>query len=131
MNILSNDIKHFIETPLFSVLIILMLCLVFFRLYNKIMYKRIKAAFLNRFDIFPSNLSRYENASLVCSASYFGCVLPMMRLLILPYNKKRGVEELQVNFIKGLPTSMTIGFKVEALLWMLLTPVIMLFILIQ
>jgi hypothetical protein len=55
----------------------------------------------------------------------------MMRLLILPYNKKRGVEELQVNFIKGLPTSMTIGFKVEALLWMLLTPVIMLFILIQ
>jgi hypothetical protein len=131
MNILSSDFKNFIETPLFSVLIVLVFCLVIFRLYNKVMYKRIKTVFLNRFAIFPSNLSRYENASLVCSVSYLGCVLPMMRLLIFPYNKKRGVEELQVNFIKGLPTRLIIGFKVEALLWMLLTPVIIFFILIQ
>lgn len=120
MNIILNKCGN-IGFIVFLLCLIVMVFIVFARAYNKSVYSEIKKSYQTKYKIYPAALSRYENASLVTSATYLGNVFPIMKILLLPYNKRCGMEKEQVDFLKELPIRLTVGYKFEAILWFIQT----------
>lgn len=116
MNIILNRHDNCIEILIFLI-VMAWLALVSSRVYNKFMFRKLKKEYENEFKYSSMPIYRYENASIICSTTYLGNVIPIFKVLIMPYgkNNKSGMSENEVNFLKNLPTKIIIGFKIEAL----------------
>lgn len=125
-NFLTNN-TSIIQVITLVVMIISYILLLLFRLYNKIQARKINNLFILKNKIPLRVIEDYLNQS-VFFLSYIRVILPFWKIILsTECNNKRITPESV--FLKKLPTKITIGFKIEALMWITsLTSVIFLII---
>lgn len=125
-NFLTNN-TSIIQVITLVVMIISYILLLLFRLYNKIQARKINNLFILKNKTPLRVIEDYLNQS-VFFLSYIRVMLPFWKIILsTECNNKRITPESV--FFKKLPTKITIGFKIEALMWITsLTSVIFLII---
>lgn len=125
-NFLTNN-TSIIQVVTLVVMIISYILLLLFRLYNKTQSRKINNLFILKNKIPLRVIEDYLNQS-VFFLSYIRVILPFWKIISsTECNNKRITPESI--FLKNLPTKLTIGFKIEALMWIIsLTSVIFLII---
>ncbi|CAC9226020.1 hypothetical protein [Citrobacter werkmanii] len=104
------------------------LLIITFYFYNKIAYKKIV-------DIYEKEIGPLPVTAIICkkcksiyhTGLYLTKVAFIMETLIFRYNKvsNYGMSIEGYNLIRGLPCKLTLGFKIEAMLWILCIPVLL------
>ncbi|WP_247751565.1 hypothetical protein, partial [Citrobacter freundii] len=85
-------------------------------------YKKTVSLYENKFGCLPQTARMTKGASLIGSpAVYHAKIGFIMGSLIYPYNRitNHDMSIEAYNFIRNLPRELTIGFKVEAIFWLL------------
>lgn len=124
-----------IGMSLFIALVIMTIILIFISsIINKENCKKITHLYEERFGNLPQMARMARGASLIGSPGiYFAKVDFIMSSLILPYNRvfNRDMSFEEYFFIRTLPSELTTGFKVEAILWIIESIVLVCFILLN
>ncbi|HAT6802819.1 TPA: hypothetical protein JAN03_12405 [Citrobacter freundii] len=124
-----------IGMSLFIALVIMTIILIFISsIINKENYKKITHLYEERFGNLPQMARMARGASLIGSPGiYFAKVDFIMSSLIFPYNRvfNRDMSFEEYFFIRTLPSELTTGFKVEAILWIIESIVLVCFILLN
>lgn len=103
------------------------LLIIVFYFYNKVAYKKIVEIYEKEIGALPVTAIICKNASLFSTPGlYLTKVAFIMETLIFKYNKisNYGMSIEGYNLIRGLPCKLTLGFKIEAMLWILCIPVL-------
>lgn len=125
-NFLTNN-TNIIQVIILVVMIISYILLLLFRLYNKIQARKINNLFILENKIPLRVIEDYLNQS-VFFLSYIRVMLPFWKIISSTECNNKIITPESV-FLKKLPTKITIGFKIEALMWITsLTSVIFLII---
>lgn len=98
-----------------------------FYFYNKPRYKKIISLYEKEIGPIPFASQLSSEASLFTTPSlYLAKVSFILETLIFPYNRvsNHGMTKEGYLFIRGLPKKLTIGFKIEACLWIFCIPVL-------
>lgn len=124
-----------IGMSLFIALVTMTIILVFISsIINKENYKKITHLYEERFGNLPQTARMARGASLIGSPGiYFAKVDFIMSSLILPYNRvfNHDMSFEEYFFIRALPSELTTGFKVEAILWIIESIILVCFILLN
>ncbi|TKV18660.1 hypothetical protein [Citrobacter sp. wls613] len=124
-----------IGMSLFISLVIIMMMLIFMSyIINKDNYNKIAKLYENKFGDLPYTARMARGASLIGSPGiYLAKVDFIMSSILLPYNKifNYGMSFDEYFFIRTLPSELTTGFKVEAILWLVEIIVLVCFILLN
>lgn len=124
-----------IGMSLFITLVIMTIILIFISsIINKENYNKIAYLYEERFGNLPQTARMARGASLIGSPGiYLAKVDFIMSSLILPYNRvfNRDMSFEEYSFIRTLPSELTTGFKVEAILWIIESIVLVCFILLN
>lgn len=124
-----------IGMSLFITLVIMTIILIFISsIINKENYNKITYLYEERFGNLPQTARMARGASLIGSPGiYLAKVDFIMSSLILPYNRvfNRDMSFEEYSFIRTLPSELTTGFKVEAILWIIESIVLVCFILLN
>lgn len=113
-NFLTNN-ASIIQVISLVVMIISYILLLLFRLYNKMQARKIYNLFILKNKIPLRVIEDYLNQS-VFFLSYIRVILPFWKMISsTECNYKRITPES--DFLKKLPTILTIGFKIEAIMW--------------
>ncbi|AUT97438.1 hypothetical protein C3454_09980 [Citrobacter europaeus] len=113
-NFLTNN-ASIIQVISLVVMIISYILLLLFRLYNKMQARKIYNLFILKNKIPLRVIEDYLNQS-VFFLSYIRVILPFWKMISsTECNNKRITPES--DFLKKLPTILTIGFKIEAIMW--------------
>ncbi|MDE9621452.1 hypothetical protein [Citrobacter portucalensis] len=124
-NFLTNN-TSIIQVITLVVMIISYILLLLFRLYNKIQARKINNLFKLKNKTPLRVIEDYLNQS-VFFLSYIRVMLPFWKIISFEDSNNKITPESV--FLKKLPTKLTIGFKIEALMWIIsLTSVIFLII---
>lgn len=133
-NYLINNFET-IGMSLFIALVIIMVILIFMSyIINEDNYKKISHLYENQFGNLPFTARMARNASLMGSPGiYLAKVDFIMSSLLLPYNRvfNHGMSFDEYFFIRTLPSELTTGFKVEAILWVVEIIILFCFILLN
>ncbi|AZT23692.1 TPA: hypothetical protein ACV5ZF_001057 [Salmonella enterica] len=125
-NFLTNN-TSIIQVITLVVMIISYILLLLFRLYNKIQARKINNLFILENKIPLRVIEDYLSQS-VFFLSYIRVMLPFWKIISSTECNNKIITPESV-FFKKLPTKITIGFKIEALMWITsLTSVIFLII---
>lgn len=125
-NFLTNN-TSIIQVIAIVVMIISYILLLLFRLYNKIQARKINNLFKLKNKTPLRVIEDYLNQS-VFFLSYIRVMLPFWKIISSKECNNNKITPESV-FLKKLPTKLTIGFKIEALMWIIsLTSVIFLII---
>lgn len=101
-----------------------------FRIYNKIQARKINDLFILKNKISLRIIEDYLNQS-IFFLSYVRVMLPFWKM-ILSTEYDNEIINPECVFFKELPTKLTIGFKIEVLMWVIgLTSFIILIVLAQ
>ncbi|QMR74318.1 hypothetical protein [Enterobacter sp. RHBSTW-00175] len=90
---------------------------------NKLAYKKIIKLYIGKYSRLPLTAALAKEASLVATpGAYHAKVGFIMGSLMLPYNKitNHDMTREQYDYINNLPLKLTIGFRVEAFLWVVI-----------
>lgn len=104
------------------------LLIMIFYFYNKIAYEKIVDIYEKEIGPLPVTAITCKNASLFTTPGlYLTKVAFIMETLIFKYNKisNYGMSIEGYNLIRGLPCRLTLGFKIEAMLWISCIPVLL------
>ncbi|MCU6175743.1 hypothetical protein [Citrobacter cronae] len=113
-NFLTNN-TSIIQVISLVVMIISYVLLLLFRLYNKMQARKIYDLFILKNKIPLRVIEDYLNQS-VFFLSYIRVILAFWKMISsTECNNKRITPESV--FLKKLPTILTIGFKIEAIMW--------------
>lgn len=115
----KNDVYGMI---MFSIFLIIFLLMALCYFYNKGKYRIIIELYEKEIGPLPITAILSKNASLFTTPSlYLAKISFITETLILPYNRvsNHGMTKEGYLFIRGLPNRLTIGFKVEACLWLM------------
>ncbi|HDC2660950.1 TPA: hypothetical protein O7142_003431 [Salmonella enterica] len=125
-NFLTNN-TSIIQVITLVVMIISYILLLLFRLYNKTQARKINNLFILENKIPLRVIEDYLSQS-VFFLSYIKVMLPFWKIISSTECNNKIITPESV-FFKKLPTKITIGFKIEALMWITsLTSVIFLII---
>lgn len=112
-----------ISVCLLAMLIIIYLILIFMSyIINGENYKKIVALYENEFGCLPQTARMTKGASLISTPGIYHAKIGfIMGSLIYPYNRvtNHDMSVEAYNFIRNLPGELTLGFKIEAVFWML------------
>lgn len=103
------------------------LLIIVFYFYNKVAYKKIVEIYEKEIGTLPVTAIICRNASLFATPGlYLTKIAFIMETLIFKYNKisNYGMSIDGYNLIRSLPCKLTLGFKIEAMLWILCIPVL-------
>lgn len=133
-NYLINNFEA-IAMSLFIILIIIMILLIFMSyVINEDNYKKISYLYEKKFGNLPFTARIVKSANLIGTPGvYLAKVDFIMSSLLLPYNRvfNYGMSIEEYFFIRTLPSKLTIGFKIEAMLWVVEIIVLACFILLN
>ncbi|WP_213133351.1 hypothetical protein [Citrobacter sp. FP75] len=133
-NYLINNFEA-ISMSLFIALVIVMIILIFMSyIINEDNYKKTSHLYEKQFGNLPFTARMARNASLIGSPGiYLAKVDFIMSSLLLPYNRvfNHGMSFDEYFFIRTLPSELTTGFKVEAILWVIEIIILFCFILLN
>ncbi len=118
--------EELIKVIISFVLAFNMLLIIVFYFYNKIAYKKIVEIYEKEIGALPVTAIICKNASLFSTPGlYLTKVAFIMETLIFKYNKISNYDMSidGYNLIRSLPCKLTLGFKIEAMLWILCIPV--------
>lgn len=118
--------EELIKVIISFVLAFNMLLIIVFYFYNKIAYKKIVEIYEKEIGALPVTAIICKNASLFSTPGlYLTKVAFIMETLIFKYNKISNYDMSidGYNSIRSLPCKLTLGFKIEAMLWILCIPV--------
>ena len=118
--------EELIKVIISFVLAFNMLLIIVFYFYNKIAYKKIVEIYEKEIGALPVTAIICKNASLFSTPGlYLTKVSFIMETLIFKYNKISNYDMSidGYNLIRSLPCKLTLGFKIEAMLWILCIPV--------
>ena len=88
-----------------------------FRIYNKIQARKINDLFILKNKISLRIIEDYLNQS-IFFLSYVRVMLPFWKMILsTEYNNE--IINPEYVFFKELPTKLTIGFKIEVLMWVI------------
>ena len=113
-------------TVLLTILFFLCFLLILFVSYvfNEDAYKEIVILYEQKFGRLPITAGMARYASLISSPSAYGAKIGfIMGSLIFPYNRvtNHDMSIEAYHFIRNLPTNLTLGFRIEAALWVIST----------
>ncbi|MGR5943788.1 hypothetical protein [Enterobacter sp. C4G1] len=92
--------------------------------FNKDAYKEIVILYEQKFGRLPLTASMAKHASLIATPSSYGAKIGfIMGSLIFPYNRvtNHDMSIEAYHFIRKLPSNLTLGFRIEAALWVVST----------
>lgn len=118
--------EELIKVIISFVLAFNILLIIVFYFYNKIAYKKIVEIYEKEIGALPVTAIICKNASLFSTPGlYLTKVAFIMETLIFKYNKISNYDMSidGYNLIRSLPCKLTLGFKIEAMLWILCIPV--------
>lgn len=119
-----NDI---VEGIVFLVFIVDFLFIMAFYFYNKPKYKTIVSLYEKEIGPIPVTAMQSQWGGLFNAPSvYLSKISFITETLLLPYNRvsNHGMTKEGYLFIRGLPNKLTLGFKIEACLWILCIPLL-------
>lgn len=102
-----------------------MLLIMIISFINKIAYRKIVSLYINKYSRLPITAALAKEASLIVTpGAYFAKIGFIIETLTLPYNKisNHDMTKEQYDYINNLPKKLTIGFKIEAVLWIISIP---------
>ncbi|HAS1783986.1 TPA: hypothetical protein I4G64_03775 [Enterobacter cloacae] len=122
-NFLNNNPHFIVFLVAFSMFGMLLIMIISF--INKIAYRKIVSLYTDKYSRLPITAALAKEASLIATpGAYFAKIGFIMETLMLPYNKisNHDMTKEQYDYINSLPKKLTIGFKIEAVLWIISIP---------